>query len=204
MMPKELVRLAISRAMSIISNDLERLEFIYEHPIVNVSEVLVDDFVEYSFKNLVALINTYRKGHKGESNRKITHGDDRFYLVSGGSRHFFYMNDYSGVRINWIPYDLDEILCEFANGLINRSDILENFVSEYWIARKAGDIAKTTIDLLLKDVLDNSGYRLRIACGSEGYWKCILQSNSQEDSIAFFSSPEKIIEDISRILSKSQ
>jgi hypothetical protein len=72
MMPKELVRLAISRARSIISNDLERLEFIYEHPRVNVSEVLVDDFVEYSFKNLVALINTYRKGHKGESNRKIT------------------------------------------------------------------------------------------------------------------------------------
>ena len=112
MTPKELVKLATSRARSIISNDLERLEFIYEHPRVNVSEVLVDDFVEYSFKNLVALINTYRKGHKGESNRKITHGDDRFYLVTEGSRHFFYMNDYLGVRINWIPYDCFFFLCK--------------------------------------------------------------------------------------------
>ena len=61
MTPKEIVKLAISRARSTISNDLERLEFIYAHPRMNVDEVLVDDFVEYSFKNLVELINKYRK-----------------------------------------------------------------------------------------------------------------------------------------------
>ena len=62
MTPKEFANIAISHAQNKISNDWERLEFIYEHPRMNVDEDLVDEFVEYSFKNLVDLINKYRRG----------------------------------------------------------------------------------------------------------------------------------------------
>lgn len=200
MTPKDLAHNAISRARNSTLNDLERLEFIYELPTMNTNTDLVDSFLEHCFYNLASLINVYRKGSNARLERKIIKGNDRFYLVTQDPSHLFYMNNFSAVKLHSIPDDFDEILSEFSIALKERNAIVEEIISEYWVTRKAGDIARTTIDILLKDVLAKSEYKLRIFCGNDSQWRCILQSDMKEKCITFFSTPDKIFDDIRRIV----
>lgn len=202
MTQKDLAHKAITRARNSTLNYLERLEFIYDLPTMNTNTDLVDSFLEHCFYNLASLINAYRKGQNGEPNRKIIRGDDKFYLVTEGSSHLFYMNSFSAVKLHSIPDDIDEILFEFSEALKVRNAIVEEIISEYWVTRKAGDIARTTIDILLKDVLANYGYKLRIFCGNDRQWRCILQSDMKKECITFFSSPDKILDDIRRLVNE--
>ena len=201
MTPHELVQLTISRAKEDLHRELARLEFIYWRPAEVVDEGLVECFLDFCCKHLATLCLTYRKRHKGISNRKVVIGDDRFYFERLRGEHLFLMNHLEPIYLRWIPNDIDVILIEFSAALHERNSLVEDVLTSYKIERKAGEIAKTTIGILLGDELTKSGYALRVLCSNDGSWDCILHSEDQQKSIAFISTPQTIKDDVIRIIS---
>lgn len=200
MTPKEIAHIAISRARNDFWKHLERLEFIREQPLKNADEGTIDYFKDQAFRSLISLCKQQRKGAQGITNRKVIIGDNRFYVVEGIRGNVISMNDSEPIAIRWIPDDLDEILLEFSSGLSDLCLMVEDIVSEYWIARKAGEVAKASVYVLFKDILNEMSSVIRILCRTEELWECILYSDSKEKSIAFLSGPGTIINDVARVL----
>ena len=79
MTAKELVNIAFRGARTDLLYDLERHEQ-DELPVYQVYKNLVECFVEFALERLINLCTQYRKGHKGESERKIIIGENAFYI----------------------------------------------------------------------------------------------------------------------------
>lgn len=202
MTPRELAHIAVKRAEVDLLYDLQKLEFIFEHPALNADQNLVNCFTEFALDRLRDICSQYRKGHIGETDRKILVGNDRFYVIKDGPRHILMMNTLKPVMLRWIPEDMDEILAEFADQLSCRWDMVEDIVSDYWVRRKAGDMAKTTVDVMLKHLLEEKTFGLMIICRRDGSWGCTLHSEEKQKSISFISGPRTIYDDVRRLINE--
>lgn len=203
MTPEELANIAIRRAGADLFHDLKKLEFIYEHPVLKVDQDLVKCFTKFAFKRLHDLCSQHRKGHIGKTDRKIVIGEDVFYISRDGTRHILAMNPHEPAPLRWVPEDLDEILVEFSERLSTRWHIVEDIVSEYRVKRKAGEIAKITVGIVLKDLFVDNLFELMIICRPDDSWWCILHSEEKKKNISFVSGPKTIYDDVRRLIDES-
>ena len=199
MTAKELVNIAFRGARTDLLYDLERHEQ-DELPVYQVYKNLVECFVEFALERLIKLCTQYRKGHKGESERKIIIGENAFYIFKLTGTYTLVMDNMNPVELRWIPEDLEDILEHFAESLTNSWDKVQEIVNEYWTMRKAGDIATSTVSALLKPTLDKEGYEIRIICKQDEVWTCRLHSDQKDLTYVFLSNAETIQQDIIRIL----
>lgn len=199
MTAKELVNIAFTGARTDLLYDLERHEQ-DELPVYQVYKNLVECFVEFALERLIKLCSQYRKGHIGESERKIIIGEKTFYIFKLTGSYTLVMDNMNPVELRWIPEDLEDILEHFAESLIDSWDKVQGIVNEYWAMRKAGDIATSTVSALLKPTLDKEGYEIRIICKQDEVWNCRLHSDQKDLTYGFLSNAETIQQDIIRIL----
>ena len=199
MTAKELVNIAFRGARTDLLYDLERHEQ-DELPVYQVYKSLVECFVEFALERLIKLCSQYRKGHIGESERKIIIGEKTFYIFKLTGSYTLVMDNMNPVELRWIPEDLEDILEHFAESLIDSWDKVQGIVNEYWAMRKAGDIATSTVSALLKHTLDKEGYEIRIICKQDEVWNCRLHSDQKDLTYGFLSNAETIQQDIIRIL----
>ena len=200
MTPKELVDITLDRARTDLLYDLERLEHECERPVHQVDNNLVECFIGFALNRLIKLCAQYRKGHRGESERKIIIGKNTFYVFKLTANHTLVMDNLSPVELRWVPEDLEDILEHFAESLTDSWDKVQEIVNEYWTMRKAGDIATSTVSALLKPTLDKEGYEIRIICKQEEVWNCSLHSEQKGLTYGFLSNAERVQQDIIRIL----
>lgn len=199
MTAKGLVNIAFRGARTDLLYDLERHEQ-DEQPVYQVYKNLVECFVEFALERLIKLCTQYRKGHKGESERKIIIGENAFYIFKLTGTYTLVMDNMNPVELRWVPEDLEDILEHFAESLTNSWDKVQEIVNEYWTMRKAGDIATSTLSALLKPTLDKEGYEIRIICKQDEVWTCRLHSGQKDLTYVFLSNAETIQQDIIRIL----
>jgi hypothetical protein len=199
MTAKELVNIAFRGARTDLLYDLERHEQ-DELPVYQVYKNLVESFVEFALERLIKLCTQYRKGHRGESERKIIIGKNTFYVFKLTANHTLVMDNLSPVELRWIPEDLEDILEHFAESLADSCTKVQEIVNDYWTMRKAGDIATSTVSALLKPTLDKEGYEIRIICKQEEVWNCSLHSEQKGLTYGFLSNAERVQQDIIRIL----
>lgn len=199
MTAKELVNIAFRGARTDLLYDLERHEQ-DELPVYQVYKNLVECFVEFALERLIKLCSQYRKGHIGESERKIIIGEKTFYIFKLTGSYTLVMDNMNPVELRWIPEDLEDILEHFAESLTDSWDKVQGIVNEYWARRKAGDIATSTVSALLKPTLDKEGYEIRIICKQDEVWNCRLHSDQKDLTYGFLSNAETIQQDIIRIL----
>ena len=199
MTAKELVNIAFTGARTDLLYDLERHEQ-DELPVYQVYKNLVECFVEFALERLIKLCSQYRKGHIGESERKIIIGEKTFYIFKLRGTYTLMMDNMNPVELRWIPEDLEDILEHFAESLTDSWDKVQGIVNEYWARRKAGDIATSTVSALLKPTLDKEGYEIRIICKQDEVWNCRLHSDQKDLTYGFLSNAETIQQDIIRIL----
>ena len=199
MTAKELVNIAFRGARTDLLYDLERHEQ-DELPVYQVYKNLVECFVEFALERLIKLCSQYRKGHIGESERKIIIGEKTFYIFKLTGSYTLVMDNMNPVELRWIPEDLEDILEHFAESLTDSWDKVQGIVNEYWAMRKAGDIATSTVSALLKPTLDKEGYEIRIICKQDEVWNCRLHSDQKDLTYGFLSNAETIQQDIIRIL----
>ena len=199
MTAKELVNIAFTGARTDLLYDLERHEQ-DELPVYQVYKNLVECFVEFALERLIKLCSQYRKGHIGESERKIIIGEKTFYIFKLTGSYTLVMDNMNPVELRWIPEDLEDILEHFAESLTDSWDKVQGIVNEYWARRKAGDIATSTVSALLKPTLDKEGYEIRIICKQDEVWNCRLHSDQKDLTYGFLSNAETIQQDIIRIL----
>ena len=200
MTPKELVDITLDRARTDLLYDLERLEHECERPVHQVDNNLVECFKGYALNRLIKLCAQYRKGHRGESERKIIIGANTFYVFKLIANHTLVMDNLNPVELRWIPEDLEDILEHFAESLADSCTKVQEIVNDYWTMRKAGDIATSTVSALLKPTLDKEGYEIRIICKQEEVWNCSLHSEQKGLTYGFLSNAERVQQDIIRIL----
>jgi hypothetical protein len=200
MTPKELVDITLDRARTDLLYDLERLEYECERPVHQVDNNLVECFKGYALNRLIKLCAQYRKGHRGESERKIIIGANTFYVFKLTANHTLVMDNLSPAELRWIPEDLEDILEHFAESLADSCTKVQEIVNDYWTMRKAGDIATSTVSALLKPTLDKEGYEIRIICKQEEVWNCSLHSEQKGLTYGFLSNAERVQQDIIRIL----
>ena len=199
MTAKELVNIAFRGARTDLLYDLERHEQ-DELPVYQVYKNLVECFVEFALERLIKLCSQYRKGHIGESERKIIIGEKTFYIFKLTGIYTLVMDNMNPVELRWIPEDLEDILEHFAESLIDSWDKVQGIVNGYWAMRKAGDIATSTVSALLKPTLDKEGYEIRIICKQDEVWNCRLHSDQKDLTYGFLSNAETIQQDIISIL----
>ena len=199
MTAKELVNIAFRGARTDLLYDLERHEQ-DELPVYQVYKSLVECFVEFARERVIKLCSQYRKGHIGESERKIIIGEKTFYIFKLTGSYTLVMDNMNPVELRWIPEDLEDILEHFAESLTDSWDKVQGIVNEYWTMRKAGDIATSTVSALLKPTLDKEGYEIRIICKQDEVWNCRLHSDQKDLTYGFLSNAETIQQDIIRIL----
>ena len=199
MTAKELVNIAFRGARTDLLYDLERHEQ-DELPVYQVYKNLVECFVEFALERVIKLCSQYRKGHIGESERKIIIGEKTFYIFKLTGSYTLVMDNMNPVELRWIPEDLEDILEHFAESLTDSWDKVQGIVNEYWAMRKAGDIATSTVSALLKPTLDKEGYEIRIICKQDEVWNCRLHSDQKDLTYGFLSNAETIQQDIIRIL----
>ena len=159
MTPKELVDITLDRARTDLLYDLERLEHECERPVHQVDNNLVECFKGYALNRLIKLCAQYRKGHRGESERKIIIGANTFYVFKLTANHTLVMDNLSPVELRWIPEDLEDILEHFAESLADSWTKVQEIVNDYWTMRKSGEIAISTAYALLKPCLSIAKFR---------------------------------------------
>ena len=200
MTPKELVDITLDRARTDLLYDLERLEYECERPVHQVDNNLVECFIGFALNRLIKLCAQYRKGHRGESERKIIIGKNTFYVFKLTANHTLVMDNLNPVELRWIPEDLEDILEHFAESLADSWTKVQEIVNDYWTMRKSGEIAISTAYALVKPCLDKEGYEIRIICNQKNIWNCSLHSEQKNLTYGFLSNAERIQQDIIRIL----
>lgn len=199
MTPQELASTAVSCAKADFLHYLSRMKFYGDEVPRKAYPAYVETFIELAFNQLTALIAQERKRHNGLANRKITVLEDTYHIIQKGSRFLLTMNNISSSVLNWIPEDLDYILHEFSGILADRSIIANEVVSEYWASLKAGEIAQTTVNTGLRDLLEKEQFDIEIFCRHDS-WYCQLYSKDRLTTLSFLSGAERIFEDIERVL----
>lgn len=195
---KELLTESIEMARTDMRYGLHQLNHVYERPQKDVDDEIVWDFTCKVFQHLMKSAGCHRKGHRGTLRGCISI-DDLIWQVAEDQYGFIItLQDTEPIRLRWIPEDLYEMMLEFGSQRHYFRELVDREIKDFWVEIKAGEIAKTTIKSMARDLLDKFSIDIRVEYRKDGTWRCTIYSDSLEASTAFYSDPINIRADIVR------
>lgn len=201
MTPADIIDIAVQKAKADLLYELEYQEFIYETPIEDVNDKLVQDFAQYCLTHIGRLCTTHAKEY--EEYLPICNIQTDVYQIEGlGDGHVLRYRGYLPVEIRKVPHDVESILKEFGRRTSCFRRLVEDINWDFRARCKASEIAKIAVSAITDTILANRGLKLRILCSPDGYWRCLLYSDQESIGYPFFSRADTIVEDIKRILNQ--
>ena len=201
MTPADIIDIAIQKAKADLLYELEYQEFIYETPIEDVNDELVQDFAQYCLTHIGRLCTTHAKEY--EEYLPICNIQTDVYQIEGrGDCHVLRYKGYLPVEIRKVPHDVEAILKEFGRRTSCFRRLVEDINWDFRARCKASEIAKIAVSAITDTILASKGLKLRILCSPDGCWRCLLYSDQESIGYPFFSRADTIVEDIMRILNQ--
>ena len=201
MTPTDIIDIAEQKAKTDLLYELEYQEFIYETPIEDVNDELVQDFAQYCLTHIGRLCTTHAKEY--EEYLPICNIQTDVYQIEGrGDCHVLRYKGYLPVEIRKVPHDVEAILKEFGRRTSCFRRLVEDINWDFRARCKASEIAKIAVSAITDTILASKGLKLRILCSPDGCWRCLLYSDQESVGYSFFTTAETIVEDIMRILNQ--
>ena len=201
MTPADIIDIAVQKAKADLLYELEYQEFIYETPIEDVNDELVQDFAQYCLTHIGRLCTTHAKEY--EEYLPICNIQTDVYQIEGrGDCHVLRYKGYLPVEIRKAPHDVEAILKEFGRRTSCFRRLVEDINWDFRARCKASEIAKIAVSAITDTILASKGLKLRILCSPDGCWRCLLYSDQESVGYSFFTTAETIVEDIMRILNQ--
>jgi hypothetical protein len=201
MTPADIIDIAVQKAKADLLYELEYQEFIYETPIEDVNDELVQDFAQYCLTHIGRLCTTHAKEY--EEYLPICNIQTDVYQIEGrGDCHVLRYRGYLPVEIRKVPHDVESILKEFGRRTSYFRRLVEDINWDFRARCKASEIAKIAVSAITDTILASKGLKLRILCSPDGCWRCLLYSDQESVGYSFFTTAETIVEDIMRILNQ--
>ena len=201
MTPADIIDIAVQKAKADLLYELEYREFIYETPIEDVNDELVQDFAQYCLTHIGRLCTTHAKEY--EEYLPICNIQTDVYQIEGrGDCHVLRYRGYLPVEIRKVPHDVESILKEFGRRTSCFRRLVEDINWDFRARCKASEIAKIAVSAITDTILASKGLKLRILCSPDGCWRCLLYSDQESVGYSFFTTAETIVEDIMRILNQ--
>ena len=201
MTPADIIDIAVQKAKADLLYELEYQEFIYETPIEDVNDELVQDFAQYCLTHIGRLCTTHAKEY--EEYLPICNIQTDVYQIEGrGDCHVLRYKGYLPVEIRKVPHDVEAILKEFGRRTSCFRRLVEDINWDFRARCKASEIAKIAVSAITDTILASKGLKLRILCSPDGCWRCLLYSDQESVGYSFFTTAETIVEDIMRILNQ--
>ena len=201
MTPADIIDIAVQKAKTDLLYELEYQEFIYETPIEDVNDELVQDFAQYCLTHIGRLCTTHAKEY--EEYLPICNIQTDVYQIEGrGDCHVLRYKGYLPVEIRKVPHDVESILKEFGRRTSCFRRLVEDINWDFRARCKASEIAKIAVSAITDTILASKGLKLRILCSPDGCWRCLLYSDQESIGYPFFSRADTIVEDIMRILNQ--
>ena len=199
MTPTDIIDIAVQKAKADLLYELEYRGFIYESPMEDVNDELVQDFAQHCLAHIGRLCTDHAK--EFDECLPVRNIRTDLYRIEGRDDvHVLRYRGYMPIEIKKVPHDIESILTEFSRRTSYFRRMVED-VSWDFVARcKASEIAKIAVSALTDTILAKIGLKLRILCSPDGCWRCLLYSDDESVGYPFFSGPETIAEDINRIL----
>lgn len=201
MTPTDIIDIAVQKAKADLLYELEYQEFIYETPMEDVNDELVQDFAQHCLTHIGRLCTTHAK--ENEEYLPVRNiQTDVFHIEDRGDGHVLRYRGYLPVEIRKVPHDVESILSEFGRRTPYFRRIVEDINWDFRARCKASEIAKIAVSAITDTILASKGLKLRILCSPDGCWRCLLYSDQESVCYPFFSTAETIVEDIMRILNQ--
>lgn len=201
MTPADIIDIAVQKAKADLLYELEYREFIYETPIEDVNDELVQDFGQYCLTHIGRLCTTHAKEYE-EYLPICNIQTDVYQIEDRGDGHVLRYRGYLPVEIRKVPHDVESILKEFGRRTSCFRRLVEDINWDFRARCKASEIAKIAVSAITDTILASKGLKLRILCSPDGCWRCLLYSDQESVGYSFFSTAETIVEDIMRILNQ--
>lgn len=201
MTPTDIIDIAVQKAKADLLYELEYQEFIYERPMEDVNDELVQDFAQHCLTHIGRLCTTHAKEY--EEYLPVRNIQTGVYHIEGrGDSHVLRYRGYLPVEIRKVPNDVESILSEFGRRTPYFRRLVEDINWDFRARCKASEIAKIAVSAITDTILANRRLKLRILCSPDGYWRCLLYSDQESVGYSFFTTAETIVEDIMRILNQ--
>ena len=201
MTPADIIDIAVQKAKADLLYELEYQEFIYETPIEDVNDELVQDFAQYCLTHIGRLCTTHAKEY--EEYLPICNIQTDLYRIEDREDvHVLRYRGYLPVEIRKVPHDVESILKEFGRRTSCFRRLVEDINWDFRARCKASEIAKIAVSAITDTILASKGLKLRILCSPDGCWRCLLYSDQESIGYPFFSRADTIVEDIMRILNQ--
>ena len=201
MTPADIIDIAVQKAKADLLYELEYQEFIYETPIEDVNDELVQDFAQYCLTHIGRLCTTHAKEYE-EYLPICNIQTDVYQIEDRGDGHVLRYRGYLPVEIRKVPHDVESILKEFGRRTSCFRRLVEDINWDFRARCKASEIAKIAVSAITDTILASKGLKLRILCSPDGCWRCLLYSDQESIGYPFFSRADTIVEDIMRILNQ--
>lgn len=201
MTPADIIDIAVQKAKADLLYELEYQEFIYEMPIEDVNDELVQDFAQYCLTHIGRLCTTHAKEYE-EYLPICNIQTDVYQIEDRGDGHVLRYRGYLPVEIRKVPHDVESILKEFGRRTSCFRRLVEDINWDFRARCKASEIAKIAVSAITDTILASKGLKLRILCSPDGCWRCLLYSDQESIGYPFFSRADTIVEDIMRILNQ--
>ena len=201
MTPADIIDIAVQKAKADLLYELEYREFIYETPIEDVNDELVQDFAQYCLTHIGRLCTTHAKEYE-EYQPICNIQTDVYQIEDRGDGHVLRYRGYLPVEIRKVPHDVESILKEFGRRTSCFRRLVEDINWDFRARCKASEIAKIAVSAITDTILASKGLKLRILCSPDGCWRCLLYSDQESIGYPFFSRADTIVEDIKRILNQ--
>ena len=201
MTPTDIIDIAVQKAKADLLYELEYRGFIYESPMVDVNDELVQDFAQHCLTHIGRLCTDHAK--EFDKCLTICNIQTDLYRIEGRDDvHVLRYRGYMPIEIRKVPHDIESILTEFGRRTSYFRQMVEDVNWDFVARCKASEIAKIAVSALTDTILAKIGLKLRILCSPDGCWRCLLYSDQESIGYPFFSSADTIVEDIKRILNQ--
>ena len=201
MTPADIIDIAVQKAKADLLYELEYREFIYETPIEDVNDELVQDFGQYCLTHIGRLCTDHAKEFD-ECLPIWNIQTDLYRIEDREDVHVLRYRGYLPVEIRKVPHDVESILKEFGRRTSCFRRLVEDINWDFRARCKASEIAKIAVSAITDTILASKGLKLRILCSPDGCWRCLLYSDQESVGYSFFTTAETIVEDIMRILNQ--
>ena len=194
--------IAVQKAKADLLYELEYREFIYETPMEDVNDELVQDFAQHCLTHIGRLCTTHAKEYEEYLPVDRIVQNDIYRIEGSVNGNILRYRGYLPVEIRKVPHDVESILTEFGRRTSYFRRMVEDINWDFRARCKASEIAKIAVSAITDTILANRRLKLRIHCSPEGYWRCLLYSDQESVGYPFFSTADTIVEDILRILNQ--
>ena len=201
MTPADIIDIAVQKAKADLLYELEYQEFIYETPIEDVNDELVQDFAQHCLTHIGRLCTDHAKEFD-ECLPICNIQTDLYRIEDREDVHVLRYRGYLPVEIRKVPHDVEAILKEFGRRTSCFRRLVEDINWDFRARCKASEIAKIAVSAITDTILASKGLKLRILCSPDGCWRCLLYSDQESVGYSFFTTAETIVEDIMRILNQ--